>query len=229
MELKALCYVLNWYLVKWVGDGTWGCVKPKPLSCTFSFLFFSFISCGTNLVQTALLLGFLGRTQVDTHKHTQQVASGRVISSPQRPQPTQHTTNIKDEYPCPQRDSNHNPSNRAVADLRLNLHVGTQETSLWLQKCCVLCLCKKPIANVSISVQLQALWQFKFLPCLLRLLLLTYWKCGGFLLHLVTLIHAPDRTPCTRDRPVAETSTTVSCITYYCSHLKLNHRLKSRV
>ena len=41
-----------------------------------------------------------------THTHTRRDSSERVISSSDRPLPTQHTTNKTDEHPCCQRDSN---------------------------------------------------------------------------------------------------------------------------
>jgi len=45
-------------------------------------------------------------TQSDTPTYTWKNSSERVISTLQRPLPTQHTTSITDEYPLPQRDSN---------------------------------------------------------------------------------------------------------------------------
>ena len=45
-------------------------------------------------------------THTHTHTHTQYDSSERVTSSSQKWLPTQHTTYTKDEYKCPQRDSN---------------------------------------------------------------------------------------------------------------------------
>ena len=54
----------------------------------------------------------LGRPAVDvssslslslSHTHTRYSSSERVISSSQRPLPTQNTSNTRDEHPCPQR------------------------------------------------------------------------------------------------------------------------------
>ena len=51
---------------------------------------------------------FIDKTH--THTHTRLVfVSGRVIRSSQRPLPTQHTTNSRDEHTCFQRDSNLQP------------------------------------------------------------------------------------------------------------------------
>jgi hypothetical protein len=61
----------------------------------------------------------VSRSHPITHTHTRQDSSERVISSTQRPLPTQRTTNTRDEHPCPQRDSNPDPSNEAAADPRL--------------------------------------------------------------------------------------------------------------
>jgi hypothetical protein len=59
-------------------------------------------------VYTALLLRFRDHrhTQLDTHTHTRLDSSEQVISSSQRPLPTQHTTNASDKHQCPHRNSN---------------------------------------------------------------------------------------------------------------------------
>ena len=60
--------------------------------------------------QAASLSVFLDHTHTHTHTHTnthtRQDSSERVISPLKRQLPAQHTTNIRDEKPCPQRDSN---------------------------------------------------------------------------------------------------------------------------
>jgi hypothetical protein len=56
--------------------------------------------------------GFLYDTQSDTRKDS----SERVISASQRPLPTQHKTNTRDEEPCPQRDSN--PRSQIIRQLQ---------------------------------------------------------------------------------------------------------------
>ena len=54
---------------------------------------------------THSLIHSLSHTHTHTHTHTHNDSSEQVISSSQRPLPTQHTTNTRDEYPRPQRNS----------------------------------------------------------------------------------------------------------------------------
>jgi hypothetical protein len=74
--------------------------------------------------QTALLLRFLDHTHAHTHTrtHTQQDFSERVISQSQRPLPTQHTTNTRNEHKCPQRDSN--PRSQRSDSFRPTFQIG---------------------------------------------------------------------------------------------------------
>jgi IS4 transposase len=50
--------------------------------------------------------GFTSHTTRYTHTHTRYDSTGRVISSSQRPLPTQSTTNTRDEHPYPHWDLN---------------------------------------------------------------------------------------------------------------------------
>ena len=86
--------------------------NAKPISLLHRFvdktaLFFCSFLWRTNQTQALAdtMLRFLGHTirHTNTHTRTQQDSSERVISSSQRPFPTQHTT---DEHPCRQRYSN---------------------------------------------------------------------------------------------------------------------------
>ena len=55
------------------------------------------------------LITGLGRLVVEvsrSHTHNVQNSSVRVIRLSLKPLPAQHTTNTKDEHPCPQRESN---------------------------------------------------------------------------------------------------------------------------
>jgi hypothetical protein len=72
-------------------------------------------------------LRFLDHTQLG-HTHTRQDSSQRVISPLQRPLATQHTTNRRDEHPCPSGIRTRDPSHQAAADrgLRPYGHSGGQ-------------------------------------------------------------------------------------------------------
>ena len=48
----------------------------------------------------------VSRSHTIENTYTRWDACGRVISSTQRPLPTRHTTNTRDEHPCPHGDSN---------------------------------------------------------------------------------------------------------------------------
>ena len=63
--------------------------------------FFFWLKCPIGL---RLLLFEVSKSHSDTH--SRQDSSVRVISTSQRPLPTQHTTNTRDKPACPQRDSN---------------------------------------------------------------------------------------------------------------------------
>ena len=62
------------------------------------------------------------RTHAHTHTQSRKDFSGRVISSYQRPLPNKHTTNTRDEHPCPQRDSNSWSQQSTGRRLRLRSH-----------------------------------------------------------------------------------------------------------
>ena len=57
-------------------------------------------------LQLGRLIVVVSRSHTHTHTHTEYDSSERVISSSQRPLPTQHTTNRREENACPQRYSN---------------------------------------------------------------------------------------------------------------------------
>jgi hypothetical protein len=75
-QVSTLAFVINGL----GGGGTTALLGPRPPHCW----------------------GFSSHT--DTH--TLCDSSELIISSSQRPLPTQHTTNTRDERPCPQQDSN---------------------------------------------------------------------------------------------------------------------------
>jgi hypothetical protein len=52
------------------------------------------------------LIGKVYRKHAVRDTHTREDSSGRVISSSQKPLPTQNTTNTREEHPCRQHDSN---------------------------------------------------------------------------------------------------------------------------
>ena len=100
--------------------------RPFTQSCTRSFgpnvCYYSKVCCWTLRHNLLLLLLFnataqfglklphcwsfwINLTHTNTHTHTRQYSTERVISSSHRPPPTQHTTNTSDPHPCPQRDS----------------------------------------------------------------------------------------------------------------------------
>ena len=91
--------------------GFW-CLWERRIT-SFEFLFkIQFFFCGVlhlKYVLCCFCLRFLGHTQLDTQTHTRTHCTNllkRVIRLSLRPLPTQHTTNIRDEKPCSQGDSN---------------------------------------------------------------------------------------------------------------------------
>jgi hypothetical protein len=70
------------------------------------YYFFSPVALERNSGLGRLTVEVLGHTQLHKQTRSRLDSSERVITSSQRPLPAQHTTNRRDEYPCPQRNSN---------------------------------------------------------------------------------------------------------------------------
>ena len=176
---------LSWWRNMWVCEA-----QTLKLHLFFSFLSFPVVQQPKSGLGSLTVQGSRLHTSRHTHTHTNTPSRkplsmwsarhrGRNLQNTHKRRISMPWAGFEPQFP-----------NRSAADLRLKLHVGIPDTSLALQKCSVLCLWKNLILNVSISLKLQAFWQLKFLPFLVRPLQPTC-RCGGFVLRLVTLTHTP--------------------------------------
>jgi hypothetical protein len=96
----------------------------------FTFLPFFFRDATAPLGPRCLIVEG-SRSHKIRHTHTRQDSSEQVISSSQRPLPTQHTTNTGKRHPCPLRYSK--PRSQQSSSRRLSVRLKTSRPPGWAQ------------------------------------------------------------------------------------------------